>query len=149
MPFLSRPRPDTAAPAPTRDQAISALRLLLPPGSTVHTSEVYRRQNYNGTTYTAHEVYAQTHPQGHLTDISSLAAAATGNRYARTSTHQGVRGNFGAQSPALTLTAELSQALHSNPSALRQQDANVLPRLTAAILQAARSARITSPHRYR
>jgi hypothetical protein len=106
-PFLSAPA-DTAAPGPSRNQAISLLRSALPPGSTVLTTETYRRRSHQGQTWTAFELRTALGA-----DVSQLAAQATGNRYVQTSTHSGVRGNFGGLSPHQQLVQELSQALYN------------------------------------
>jgi hypothetical protein len=126
-PFLSAPA-DTAAPGPSRDQAISLLRSALPPGSVLLHTETYRRRSHQGQTWTAFELRTALGA-----DVSALAAAATGNRYVQTSTHSGVRGNFGGLSPHQQLVQELSQALYNTPGALASREYSPLSSLTEAL----------------
>jgi hypothetical protein len=136
-PFLSAPA-DTAAPGPSRDQAISLLRSALPPGSVLLHTETYRRRSHQGQTWTAFELRTALGA-----DVSALAAAATGNRYVQTSTHSGVRGNFGGLSPHQQLTEELSMALYGNRSSLASREYSPLTELSQTLAARPRPSRRT------
>jgi hypothetical protein len=97
-----------------RSQAVSALRPLLPAGSTLTTVPVYSRRSVKGATWTGLQVRT---PTGQ--DISALVATATGNRYCDTrSAPRCVRGQWGGMSPGRALTDEVSIALHGSSTAL-------------------------------